>query len=135
MTEPSGPITFFSRTYDETLGLLVEARDYVGHGQVDEIDDLGPTAQALAAQETTRLVARLTQIMAWLLVRKAVTTGEMTADEALRGEHRLAGHAICLDDGPVPRVMPDTYLATLMDRSRRLYVRVARLDEMLERAA
>lgn len=135
MTELNGPIMFFSRTYDETVGMLYEARDYVTKVQKYEASDYGIAGQAVATQETTRLIARLTQVMAWLLVRKAVHAGELTPDEALDGRHRLGGRSVCLEEGPVEAIMPETRLAQLMDRSRRLYIRVARLDEMLERGA
>lgn len=135
ITESPGPISFFSRTYDETLGLLHDARSYVSEGQAREAAAYGIAGKAIAAQETTRLIARLTQVMAWLLVRKAVHAGEMSAEEALDPRHRLGGHAVCLDEGESLAMMPESSLAALMDRSRRLYVRVSRLDEMLERGA
>ena len=129
------PISFFSRTYDETVGLLHDARAYVAETQQVEVKPYGVAGKAVAAQETTRLIARLTQIMAWLLVRKAVHAGEMSRDEALDPRHRLGGHGVCMDEGRATALMPDSELATLMDRSRKLYIRVARLDDMLGRGA
>jgi len=135
VSEPSGPITFFARTYDETVGLLHDARDYVANGQRRDADGYGLAGRAVTAQETTRLVARLTQVMAWLLVRRAVHAGEISAKEGLEETRRLGCHAVCLAEGSAPTVMPESRLARLMERSLRLYVRVARLDEMLERGA
>ncbi|MGH6718357.1 MAG: DUF1465 family protein, partial [Alphaproteobacteria bacterium] len=135
VTESSGPISFFSRTYDETVGLLYDARDYIAHGQGNDTGGYGLAGRAVAAQETTRLIARLIQVMAWLLVRRAIHAGEISANEGLEVRHRLGGHAVCLAEGSATSVMPESRLARLMDRSRRLYVRVARLDELLERGA
>ena len=130
-----GPITFFNRTYDETLALLIESRNYVAAEQAIDVMRSDADAQSAMVQETTRLVARLTQMMAWLLVQKAVAAGEMSRDQAKRGEHRLGGHAVCLDEGQAVRLPPESHLAKLLDRSRHLYIRVARLDEMHDRGA
>jgi regulator of CtrA degradation len=131
----TGPVSFFSRTYDESVDLLHEAKAYLAEAQAQEAAAYGVAGRAVVAQETTRLIARLTQVMAWLLVRKAVHAGEMSSDEALDRRHRLSGHSVCLAEGQVANLMPETRLAQLMDRSRRLYVRVSRLDDMLERGA
>jgi regulator of CtrA degradation len=133
--ETAGPVAFFSRTYDETVGLLYEVKSYVTEVQNREAEAYGLAGKAIATQETTRLIARLTQVMAWLLVRKAVHVGEISRSEALDPRHRLGGHSVCLDEGNALAMMPESRLAMLMDRSRRLYVRVSRLDEMLERGA
>lgn len=135
MAESFGPISFFSRTYDEAVALLHDAHDYIERHQRRETAGHGIPGQAVAAVETTRLVARLTHVMAWLLVRKAVHAGDISEAEALEQRNRLGGQGICLAEGDAESVLPDSRLARLMDRSRRLYVRVARLDEMLERGA
>ena len=136
MIEPNGqPIAFFSKTYEETLGMLSEARDYITCEQPLECQAMTPIGRAALMQETTRLVARLTQVMAWLLVQKAVYGGEMTRAQALEDVHRLGGKAVCLAAECPPSFAPTQRFATLLDRSRRLYIRVARLDELLERQA
>jgi regulator of CtrA degradation len=122
---------FFERTYGEAWTLLREARDYLAFCEAR-----GPHGAALAEQlhfsrETTRLTARLTAIMAWLLTQKAVAAGEIAPQEAASAPHRLLRRAPCLEhhrDGALPRG-----LSSLMTRSHGLYLRVARLDELLAR--
>ncbi len=72
--------------------------------------------------------------MAWLFVQRAMNAGELTLEEVRGAAHRLAGHEVCLDAGgedavfllaPSPR--------DLLARSRKLYRRVSRLDEMIAR--
>jgi regulator of CtrA degradation len=122
---------FFGKTYGEAFDLVLEARDYVAFLEAGERRGLLPMERLAMCSETLRLTARLTQIMAWLLAQRAVREGEIDADEALA--EPLAAVDICMDgaereaDGLPPR------LADLMGRSRRLYVRVARLDEMARR--
>src|SRR5262249_60630644 len=88
-----------------------------------------PVEQGLAASmESMRLVARLTQVLAWLLTHRAVHAGEMNLIEATRPDRRLGGRELCLntqgDDDPA---MPEE-LRSLLARSLALYRRIARLD-------
>lgn len=135
MTDPPAPTAFFNKTWDETMALLLESRAYLMDGMRKDCR-YDPVACGLRMSgEMTRVTARLTQIMAWLLIQRAVHAGEVTPEEALREEHRLGGHAVCLDDSfEGHRRIPPT-LNRLMKRSRRLYVRVARLDDLAGRAA
>ena len=132
MSADAAPTAFFNKTYDETLGLLVEMRDYVAHVQPRERAALAPGTDARFACEALRVTARLTQIMAWLLAQKAVHAGEMSTDEVTARHSPLAEIEICMAhavDAELGR-LPDRFL-DLLDRSRRLYVRVARLDGMV----
>jgi regulator of CtrA degradation len=124
---------FFGKTYGEAMGLLVEARDYVAHLEPSDRSRLAPAERLLLSAETLRLTARLTRIMAWLMAQRAVHAGEMSQDEALAGPDRLAQLQICMNDveDVGEKVPPRLY--DLLDRSRRLYVRVARLDDLARR--
>jgi regulator of CtrA degradation len=122
---------FFGKTYSEAMDLLEEARDYLTYREPIDRETLLPLERLRFCSETMRLTARLTQIMAWLLAQRAVHAGEITQAAAL-GDHRaLADLDVCMDGeeaAPMPRRLSD-----LLERSRRLYVRVARLDELARR--
>ena len=124
---------FFGKTYGDAVNLLVEARDYLAVFEPDEHGALQPMERLVMCSETLRLTARLTQIMAWLLAQRAVQSGEISREQALA--EPLAALDICMegenreDNGLPPR------LSDLLGRSRRLYVRVARLDELARQAA
>lgn len=124
---------FFGKTYGEAMDLLTEARNYLAHREPIDRESLMPLERLRFCGETMRLTARLTQIMAWLLAQRAVHAGEISQQDAL-GDHRpLADHEICMDGTDAsPMAMPRR-LAALLDRSQRLYVRVARLDELARR--
>jgi len=131
VTASTGRTAFFGRTFGEAERLLVEARDYLNHGEPVDRRARAPADRLLLCTETLRLTARLTQIMAWLLAQRAVDAGEMSREEALA--EPLAALAICMDsDAPEDAGLPPV-LADLLGRSRRLYVRVARLDELARR--
>ena len=125
------PTAFFGKTYGEAMELLVEARDYLAFSQSPEGRLLPPMARLVMSSETLRLTARLTQIMGWLLTQRAVQTGELSQDEAMA--EPLAEVEVCMagagnEAGGLPPRLSD-----LLGRSRRLYVRVARLDELTRR--
>lgn len=126
-------IAFFQPLLDETMTLLSEARNYVI--EKSEIDaKLLPIDQGLTASaESMRIVARLTQVMAWVLTQRAISNQEITEAEALSPQRRLGGQELCgvdtsAQDGHLP-----SDLRSLLNRSYRLYQRVARLDSQAER--
>ena len=96
MPEANGPVTFLNKTYDEAVALLVETRNYLAYGGVKERGDLDPVDGLHFSLETLRLTAILTELMAWLLVQKAVFAGEITRKAAAHAPDRLAGHAVCV---------------------------------------
>jgi regulator of CtrA degradation len=128
------PTAFFAKTYDETLGLLVEVRDYVAEGEQRDRADLAPVVGAKLSCEALRVTARLTQVMAWLLAQKAIQAGELSTAEVVERNDRLTDIAVCMDEEPEDEIvgLPARF-RELLERSHRLYIRVARLDEMIRR--
>jgi len=126
---------FFGRTYDEAMGLLVEARNYVAVNELRALPVLTPSDRLLLCCETMRLTTRLTHIMAWLLAQRAVYAGEITLAESAQEPYVLGGAKTCLIVTEEVERLGDRWLTTLLDRSHRLYIRVSRLDEMVKREA
>jgi len=124
--------TFFHKTYDEALGLLTEARNYVATGDLRDNARFGNDLRMVHCCETMRLTARLTHVMAWLLAQRAVHAGEITLEEAASERYALGGHRICLEESNYLPTIEDQWLRTLLDRSLRLYIRIARLDVMVQ---
>ena len=131
MPQPAHATEFFGKTYGEAMSLLVEARDYLAHREPIDRAALVVENRLRFCSETMRLTSRLTQLMAWLLAQRAVYQGEISQERALDGHGALAGLDICMRDEATDN-LPQR-LASLLDRSRRLYVRVARLDELARR--
>jgi regulator of CtrA degradation len=130
----SRPTAFFSKTYDEAMELLVEARNYVAGQDAHDRQRLDADVRLRSCSETMRLTARLTQIMSWLLAQRAVHAGEMAAADLVARWEPLAAVGICMEEeaGGIAGLPPA--LVSLLERSRRLYIRVARLDEMMRRS-
>ena len=124
-------VAFFDRTYEEALSLAREARDYFAQQEPADRNAISPFDQLWESCEAMRLTARLTQTIAWLLVQKAVHAGELTRDEAKDPERRLSGQAICGSILANEEVSLPPRLRDLLERSRSLYARIERLDDML----
>ena len=124
-------IAFLDGTYEEALELTREARDYFAVQERPDSGKLAPTARLVTSCEAMRLTARLTQVMAWLLVQKAVHAGEMSRQEAADERFRLGGQKVCAKADPVAGDYLPPRLAELLGESHTLYTRVARLDAML----
>ena len=124
---------FFAKTYGEALDLAERARDYMAGPVRAERDRLDAEATMRVTAESFRLSARITQMMAWMFVQRAVERGEMSAEQAGSDAYRLDARKICMtrDQRTIDRLPPT--LKDLMTCSERLYVRVARLDDMLAR--
>jgi len=75
------------------------------------------------------------QIMGWLLVQRAAENRELTAENARSNEMRRLCDRVYLDDELVATGSLPPAIADLTARSRRLFVRIVRLDDMLVREA
>ena len=123
--------TFFNGTYDETMALLIEARNYIAYHDAMEHRTLPPHVRLQISYESMRVTSRLTQVMAWLLAQKDVHAGEITREQAASDDFALSGGDVCTDpSGPDNEALP-VGLRSLLERSHKLYMRVSRLDEMV----
>ncbi|MFV3073098.1 DUF1465 family protein [Niveispirillum fermenti] len=129
----NGPTAFFNRTYDETMSLLLEARNYVAYQEAADQRSLPPAVRLQASYESMRVTSRLTQVMAWILAQKAVHAGELTQEQAVGDDYALSGGHICSDpSGPDNLALPPA-LRSLLQRSHGLYMRTSRLEDMVRR--
>ncbi|MCZ4280834.1 DUF1465 family protein [Kiloniella laminariae] len=125
-------VTYLDSTYQETLSLIKEARDYIASGTRARHAWLAPEARLQICCESMRLTARLTQVMAWLMMQRAVQSGEVPVEEAAKPENRLSGQVVCGHVQSTPEGT-DQKMQDLLGRSHALYVRIARLDSQLDR--
>jgi regulator of CtrA degradation len=131
LSQPAHATEFFGKTYGEAMSLLVEARDYLAHREPIDRRALAAEERLRLCSETMRLTSRLTQVMAWLMAQRAVYEGEISPERALDGHGALSELGICMAEEAADK-LPQR-LAGLLERSRRLYIRVARLDELARR--
>ena len=122
---------YFRRTYDETMDLMVEARNYMTYVERRERERAGAVAGLRISCEAMRVTSRLTQVMAWLMMQRAVHDGEIAAEDALAEVNRLSGEEVCLDQSFATDAVLPNGLRSLLDRSLSLYQRVARLEQQM----
>ena len=71
----------FKPLYNEGMGLVEQAAEYLdGQGRA-EAKKLSRLAATLYAAESMRLTTRLMQVASWLLLQRAANSGEMTRDQ------------------------------------------------------
>src|SRR6188768_2154729 len=127
MSEPADlSPTIIEALYGEALTLADEARsafDMSGQVAMDGVDeDLGRIALSCEALRTT---TRMMHAIAWLLNQRAYLSGELSEFQ-LRRHGRLPPTRA--DDGQDQAGMLGPELAELIERTRRFYARIERLD-------
>jgi regulator of CtrA degradation len=125
-------VAYFDITFDEAMSLTREARDYLAYQEKVDLAKLSPVGRMVASCETMRMTARMIQVIAWLLVQKAVHAGEITREEAKEPKYRLSGQQVCDDTEPLAAEPLPERLVELLASSHQLYQRIARLDAMLD---
>ncbi len=115
---------FVRKTYDETLTLMVETRNYLSFGEDRHHRPTDAIAGLRQSCEALRVTARLTTVMAWLMFQRAVQDGEI--DEPPFDGSTLADSTVCLSDDIADHLPRG--LQSLLKRSFLLYARVARVE-------
>lgn len=119
----------FRPLYDEGMGLVERAADYLdGEGRA-EAKKLSRLAATLYAAESMRLTTRLMQVASWLLLQRAANSGEMTREQVAseKGKVRLDTSS-AEDASPVWEELPAAFRA-LVRESLSLQARVRRMDD------
>ena len=99
---------FFGRTFEEALALVIEARDYVAGRLAFDRETVGIAEQLVCDCETLRLTSRLTHVMAWLLIQRAIHAGG--------GQDLSSGDLIALQAGVYRYVEVVDLASKLVDR-------------------
>ena len=130
----------FDRTFQDGMALVEDTAAYLDGSGRQEARLLARSGALAYANCSMRLTTQLMQVASWLLVQRAVREGDMAAVEACDVRYRVSGPVsedliedVVLGDGDAaaePPVLP-AGLLSLLDRSRRLYERVAHLDKRM----
>lgn len=119
----------FNNLYAEGMGLVEETASYLeGDGRRDA-KQLDRVAATLYAAESMRLTTRLMQLASWLLLQRALNSGEMTIDQVKseKGKIRLDTTS-ANKDVEAWNEMPSMF-CELVRRSLRLQARIRRMDD------
>lgn len=135
MADDISHTAFVQRAYDDTYALLVAMRDYVSGPSSADSTELDPSDRLRLTHELSRVTRQLTDVMAWLMVQKAVAAGEISEEE---GTHAPAAQLDLMaededdDDEDMEGLgrLPLT-ARSLIDRSRRITALVRQLNSNL----
>jgi regulator of CtrA degradation len=119
----------FKPLYDEGMGLVERAAEYLdGEGRI-EARRMSRLAATLYAAESMRLTTRLMQVASWLLLQRAANSGEMTRDQVATEKSKVRlDTASAQESAPGWAELPQAF-RDLVDRSLRLQALVRRMDE------
>ncbi len=119
----------FKPLYNEGMGLVEQAAEYLdGQGRA-EAKKLSRLAATLYAAESMRLTTRLMQVASWLLLQRAANSGEMTRDQVASEKSKVRlDTASAHDDAAGWNELPESFV-DLVNRSLRLQALVRRMDE------
>lgn len=88
----------FEKTYQDTLSLLLRSEAFLKIYSQRPLEEKSPNFDLRINCEMTRVTARVSQVMTWLLAQKAAYAGEITFDEANAPRYRLDEDPFCMTD-------------------------------------
>ena len=121
----------FKTVFREGMALVEAAAAYLDGDGRKEARRLRPPHSLAYATESMRLTTRLMQLASWLLIRRAVSEGELTPEQAVEEQRKIKLPV----EGEQPErdlsVLPER-LQALIGESVKLQEHVVRLDQMLD---
>jgi regulator of CtrA degradation len=121
----------FKTAFREGMALVEAAATYLDGDGRKEARKLQPPHSLAYATESMRLTTRLMQLASWLLIRRAVSEGELTLEQALAEQRKIklplkGREQPGRDSNALPHRLKD-----LIEQSVNLQERIVRLDQML----
>jgi regulator of CtrA degradation len=121
----------FKMVFREGMALVEAAATYLDGDGRKEARKLRPPHSLAYATESMRLTTRLMQLASWLLIRRAVSEGELTPEQAVEEQRKIklpviGSEKLRSELGSLP-----PRLRELIEQSVKLQERVIRLDQML----
>lgn len=126
----------FSRTFREGMDMVEETAAYLDGAGRQDSKTLPKKDALIYASQSMKLTTRLMQVASWLLVQRAVKTGEMTLEDARAEKYRLVPETAKEGDLSFAELAKHSQslpsiLLDLLARSQALYERISRLDRSL----
>ncbi|MDP3898208.1 MAG: DUF1465 family protein [Mesorhizobium sp.] len=119
----------FKPLYNEGMGLVEQAAEYLDGAGRAEAKKLTRLAATLYAAESMRLTTRLMQIASWLLLQRAANSGEMTRDQVAVEKSKVRlDTASSQENAPGWDELPEAFRA-LVRRSLNLQALIRRMDD------
>ena len=127
----SSNVLFMPGVFNETMQLLNDAHEYFYLFGDDDQSRIDVELRALYTCEMSRITLRLSSIMSWIMVQRAVFSGKINAEDAA-SRYGLDFQHICLVDNRMLHGVLPSYVCYMLDRTLELYERVLRLDDQFK---
>ncbi|MDX2258552.1 MAG: DUF1465 family protein [Hyphomicrobiaceae bacterium] len=121
----------FEAVFREGMALVESTARYLDGAGRAEAKALPPKIGALYATESMRLTTRLLDIASWLLIRRALKAGEISAEEAARKRQRVKLKAIGRASHAGDMAALPEGLRDLIDASYAMHDRIVTLDSAM----
>ena len=121
----------FKTIFQDGMSLVEATAAYLDGDGRREARALEQNVALAYASESMRLTTRLMQLASWLLIRRAVTEGEMTAEEAHEQKNRVQLKPADESERASEFEALPTTLKDLVETTDRLLTRVIKIDDML----
>jgi regulator of CtrA degradation len=122
----------FKTVFREGMALVEAAATYLDGDGRKEARKLRPPHSLAYATESMRLTTRLMQLASWLLIRRAVSEGELTPEQGIEEQRKIKLPATGTDQPNRDLAALPSRLRELIEQSVKLQERVIRLDQMLD---
>jgi regulator of CtrA degradation len=122
----------FKTVFREGMALVEAAAAYLDGDGRKEARKLRPPHSLAYATESMRLTTRLMQLASWLLIRRAVSEGELTPEQAVEEQRKIKLPVTGTDQPSRDLSALPERLRDLIAQSIKLQERVVRLDQMLD---
>ncbi|MCP4923994.1 MAG: DUF1465 family protein [bacterium] len=121
---------FFEEIFQEAMMLIEETRHYIQAHAEEDVQRVSPGEGLYYSCEISRITARLTEIMSWLLTQKALVSGEISLEDD-PFYPSLQKDSVCLHDSArEDRIKTPLSLKWLLEKSLSLYKRVIHLADL-----
>ncbi|MDI9637217.1 DUF1465 family protein [Kamptonema cortianum] len=124
----SNPITLIDSRIEEAHRLLSATHAYIKWQAPKDMNTMDPHITFILSSEAMRVTVRLTQIIAWLMLQKAILEEELTLEETLSESCRVMQGEECLDQSSEEDKEIPPRLRELLKESRIFYFSILRLD-------
>ena len=122
----------FKNIYSDGMGLVEETATYLESEGREEAKKLKRVAATLYAAESMRLTTRLMQLASWLLLQRALNSGEMSEEQVKSEKSKIRLDTTSSNkDMASWNELPEKF-ADLVRRSLRLQAQIRRMDDEME---
>lgn len=123
------PLSYINISIKEAYKLLESTHDYVKWQAPLDVQNMYKEETLKLSCEAMRITVRMTQIISWLMLQKAILSGDITREEASSDAFCVLQGKTCLEEEGENDMDLPFRLRELLKESRKFYVRILRLDE------